>query len=53
MRLFEWFAQIDEQHNLDNDATYRYIRELIDNTEGATREVYEVVDSVLYGAVSD
>jgi len=47
MRVFEWLAQIDEYHNLNNDAAYQYVRELIENAEGVTRTVYDVVDAVV------
>lgn len=47
MRLFDWFAQIDERHNLNNDSAYQYVRALIENAEGVTRTVYDIVDAVV------
>lgn len=47
MRIFDWFAQIDEYHNIDNDAAYQYVRKLVENAEGVTRSVYDVVDAVV------
>jgi len=47
MTLFDWLAQIDEHHNFNNDVAYRYVRDLIENAEGVTRSVYDVVDAVV------